>query len=47
MVSLELKSIENYCKQQQRRIAELKDIIQNKNKEIDRLNKLLNIKEGK
>lgn len=47
MIKMELKSIENYCVQQQKRIAELKDIIQNKDKEIERLNKLLKDKEGK
>ncbi|HBI7084870.1 TPA: hypothetical protein K8M77_000341 [Clostridium perfringens] len=45
MVRLELKSIENYCIQQQKRIAELKVIIQNKDKEIERLTKLLKDKE--
>ena len=47
MIKMELKSIENYCNQQQRMIAELKDIIQNKDKEIERLNKLLKDREGK
>lgn len=44
---MELKSIENHCVQQQKRIIELKDIIQKKDEEIDRLNKLLRKKEGK
>lgn len=47
MIKMELKSIENYCVQQQKRIIELKDIIQKKDEEINRLNKLLRKKEGK
>ena len=36
-IKTELKSIENYCKNQESLIEELKDIIQEKDTEINRL----------
>lgn len=46
MDSLALKSIQNYCVQQERKIAELKDIIQKKDEEIARLKFAITGKKG-
>lgn len=41
MISIELKAIENHCKNQERIIEDLKDIIQKKDKEIKVLKELI------
>lgn len=47
MINTELKSIENYCLVQQRIIQELKDIIQIKEAEIEKLKiEIIELKEG-